>query len=220
MLEMMQALRPKSNLPSTLLGEVPSSNFISGVDLAAAIGLTIGTSINPNTPWLHFSYKNKELYVPKLPFRNNISWISLYNLGAIHGDDSIGIKADARPSVLQNARVTIFGKTYRVRLLRGSNENPITTSLTAIDSPHFVGAEWSDLFYPIVTQVYPNYPDKIVTPYSTSQVLTVSPASLCQEVELSNKDISQSRAVTTANRQAVATQYANAGWRPCLELIE
>ena len=114
MLEMMQATRKKGS--GYYLGETASSQLITGVALAAAIGLTVG-SVSADAGWLKFTYKGKTLYIAKKPFRQSMSWNNLYATGAVYGDDTNGALQGATPR-LQNARVTIGSVVHRVRLMR------------------------------------------------------------------------------------------------------
>jgi len=59
-------------------GVVPSANFINGTNLAGLIGLTAGTSINPNGGWLHFVEDNGyNVYIAKKPLRYGLTWESI-----------------------------------------------------------------------------------------------------------------------------------------------
>lgn len=119
-------------------GEVASDDFIDGETLASEIGLSDGVSVNRSTPWLKFSYMGKTLFIPKLNIRQNISWRSIYDRGALYGTDDTGVFPTSEPRT-QDAMVTIDGYNYRVRLIMGQDADPARS----------IGREWSSLFYPI-----------------------------------------------------------------------
>lgn len=100
-------------------GTIPAASFINGTDLAAAIGLTTGTVLtaNINNDWMKFAWKGRIVYTPFKGYRSSVTWTQLYNLGAVYGSDTVGRYPEPTP-VLQNARVIIGGKTYKVRLMK------------------------------------------------------------------------------------------------------
>src|SRR5690554_5978523 len=59
-------------------GEVPVSELITGDLLASTIGLTEGTVLHSNEPWLKFALDGKTLYVAKKPFRHSIPWDQIH----------------------------------------------------------------------------------------------------------------------------------------------
>lgn len=122
------------------LGEVEAGKFITGNKLASDIGLTRGTSINSNTQWFKYQMDNEIVYIPKKPFRYNLSWNDINAANAVFG----------------NKTVTINGKTYRVRLLKAYNEKATTKTENDITfvSPSYgennKGSEWNKLILPLV----------------------------------------------------------------------
>lgn len=113
----------------------PNNNF-SAENLALALGITQGEPIYQDTQWLKFSWKGKVLITPMRVIRRSISWESIYLAGAVFGtgtDISEGEQfmldndkqfTASNDRVPQNATVTIGGVEYKVRLMRGSADNP------------------------------------------------------------------------------------------------
>lgn len=81
-------------------GEVSSTDFISGDDLATLIGLSAGTSQNSDSGWLKVVDGNKMLLIAKKTFRHSISWNDINAVDAVFGKI-----------------VTIDGVKYVLRLL-------------------------------------------------------------------------------------------------------
>lgn len=81
-------------------GEVSSEDFISGDELANAIGLTAGTSQNSDAGWLKVVDGNKMLLIAKKTFRYDISWNDINEANAVFG-----------------RMITIDGVRYILRLL-------------------------------------------------------------------------------------------------------
>ena len=81
-------------------GEVSSEDFISGDELANAIGLTAGTSQNSDSGWLKVVDGNKMLLIAKKTLRHTISWNDINAVSAVFG-----------------SIVTIDGVKYVLRLL-------------------------------------------------------------------------------------------------------
>lgn len=81
-------------------GEVSATDFISGDDLASAIGLSAGTSQNSDAGWLKVVDGNKMLLIAKKTFRHTISWDNINAVNAVFG-----------------SIVTIDGVKYILRLL-------------------------------------------------------------------------------------------------------
>ena len=217
--------------PSAFLGEVAAADFITASALASACTYTAGTLVNPDSPWLHFTYKGLELYVAKLPIRTSVGWMTFYAKGMVHGDDTVGIRPTGQAAVVQNRRVTINGKTYRVRLLKGGTTNPYPTDTSlGNDTAYSVGSEWNDLFYPITNdpKILSYSGPKIPNPYVPADFgLSVAASSLCNCQELSangtngltrGNNTSGGNIVVSAQISATGTG-ATQGWRPCLELI-
>lgn len=73
------------------LGFVPASDFINGTDLATTLGISSGTSINYNTPWIKYIWKGKVCFTPLKPIRHSISWDAIYNAGAVFASGDEGM---------------------------------------------------------------------------------------------------------------------------------
>ncbi len=71
------------------LGFVPSAEFISGTALASALGISVGTSINADTPWIKYIWKGKVCFTPLKPIRHSVTWDAIYAAGAVYatGDE-------------------------------------------------------------------------------------------------------------------------------------
>jgi hypothetical protein len=140
------------------LGLVPAAQFINGTELAAAIKLTAGSAIsaNVNSDWQKFLWKGKVLFIPLKGFRTGVTWVQLYNLGAVLGTDTVGLYPQNTP-VVQKARVVIQGKTYRVRLMKtvqGESAPIDPQGLLGLlptgrcdDSHYFENSEYNQLMY-------------------------------------------------------------------------
>lgn len=235
MLESLQMAGKKKppSAPSIFHGEVTGANFITAADLAAACTYTTGSVANANSPWLWFTYKDKELYVAKQPFRLGVGWMSLYSKGMVNGDDTVALYPSGWPSTVQNRRVTIAGKVYRVRLLKGTVANPFASgAITGIDPPHAYGSEWNDLFYPITndTRITSYNGPKIANPYLSADFgfgAAGGSLNVCQEIgDAASNPGAMLRGNTANNGNVTATAELPAtssgttqGWRPCLELV-
>ncbi|MFP4457913.1 MAG: hypothetical protein ACLFPS_09700 [Clostridia bacterium] len=73
-----------------LLDFVLAADFINGTDLATSLGLTAGTAINSESPWIKYIYDNKICFTPVRPLRYNLSHDSIYEVGAVYGTGGIG----------------------------------------------------------------------------------------------------------------------------------
>ena len=196
-------------------GEVP---LITGDVLAELIGLTDGTSQFSNEPWLHFNDEGRDIYIAKKPFRHSVSWDALNAVGAVYGSKT----------------VTIDGKLYMVRLLRGGNSDPSTSNLyNGYNTTEHQGSEWNRYIYPI----------HATTHVDTSNLLTSGMGTLAQytdeQLHMHNsygngtynwcQEVSGSDAFTRVVRGYDGITYGAYhtstltnivfGWRPLLELV-
>ena len=194
------------------LGEVP---LITGDELASIIGLTAGTSQFSTEPWLRFNDNGKEIYIAKKPFRYSVSWDQLNAVGAVYGSRT----------------VTIDGKYYNVRLLRGGNGNP-TTSGTYFgrDTTEHQGSEWNRYLYPIhstthVSASNPNTSDISTLAQYTDEQLHLHGSygngtyNWCQEVSGSgalNRVLRGGVGVTDGLNSSSSYTNTFLGWRPLL----
>lgn len=193
-------------------GVVSQASFITGSALAAGIGLTEGVDYNTDVGWLKFASYGKVLFIPQKSLRHSLSWISIYNCGAVYGIDGYGRLNPGTP-VTQNRTVTIAGRTYRVRLMTGATSDPIGTS----------GGEWNRLLYPLINGTWEsNSPTSF---YGVSSSTDSGSCTLCQEGGPANATITSTQIVRrgftdyTTFGTSVMTTTGNRGWRPVLELI-
>lgn len=73
------------------LGFVTGAELITGSGIAAAIGLSAGTLINSDTPWIKYIWKGKICYYPLKPLRHSVTWDHIYNAGAVYGTGDEGL---------------------------------------------------------------------------------------------------------------------------------
>lgn len=205
-------------------GTITAANFFTGTQLAQAINLTTGIVINDATLWMKFILDGRILVVPQKPIRYNSFWNHLYAVGAVYGDDTTGTFPASTP-VLQSAKVTKGGYSYRVRLFSGYNQDP-SERTTASDPVSTHGSEWNRLMYNVCSSSTPgSQQGSKWASFTTSDLgLTGSTGSLNQVIETDggNNSIGLIRGGTSidgctyGNKASVNT---NGGWRPVLELI-
>lgn len=200
-------------------GLVSSAGFITGDDLANAIGMTAGT-VMPGygeLGWFKFAYLGKTLYLPKKVFRNNISWSMIYANGSVYGTDTNGAYPPATP-VLQNRRVTIKDKVYRVRLMKIEPVDPAPRNS--------YGRELKELFNRIVRTLDGGTGQW--AQYTASDLgiggvagglgqITWGMESL--ENSTTNKMYFSNGQLTNVQFGSADTAQGSFGWRPILELI-
>lgn len=207
------------NLQAGFYGEVPTSEFITGDELARMIGLTAGTSQFSNEPWLKFSYMGKVEFVAKKPFRHSISWNSINAVGAVFG----------------NKTIKIGDHTYKIRLTKGKTEGKQN------DSRYYNGdinhnSEWNKLMLPIHKNAPSNwkYPRNVNSPiekwgagYTDNDLITMRSVgngsySWCQEYG-EDTDTRLRRGyngVSNSNSYDPSIDFSYCGWRPVLELVD
>jgi hypothetical protein len=193
-------------------GFVPPDDFITGSALATAIGLTAGNIQFDQEGWLKFAYNGKQLLVAKKPFRNSLSWQHIYQTGSVYGDDTVG-KYPSGSQKLQNRIVTIQGKQYRVRLLRGAVSDPAHST----SAP---GRELQDLFFKVLA--VKSGPWESFTMADVGQ--TASSLGKWAWVTETASNLTTARLFMTENA-GLSMEYATANssafaWRPVLELID
>ncbi|SFL80982.1 hypothetical protein [Salibacterium qingdaonense] len=199
-------------------GAVPSSDFISGEQLASEVGLTAGTSQFSNTEWLKFSIAGAPAFSPQKPIRFDLSWDDLDNAGAVFG----------------NKTVTINGLEYAVRLWRGAENDPCNYQDVDRDA---IGSEWNKLMLPISDKAPDNFsyseyasePTENWSPNFTDEdLITVNEygdgsRSWCQETISDDTGSRVGRGYEGVSYfQAYSSSGSNtsAGWRPVLELVQ
>ena len=137
-----------------------------------------GNPLRLDQPWLKMAWNGKVIFVAKTTIRRSISWDNIYRMGAVYGSgDVIG---DAEQYMLDNgetesggvygvefgrtpqtASITLGGRTYRIRLLRGTDADPNPTLYTrpGVGNQN----EWNRLILPLHEHardnnwIYPQY---------------------------------------------------------------
>ena len=199
--------------------EVPASEFITGVQLASAIGLTAGRPM-ADAGWLHFedTVDGKTKYISKKPLRYSISWDHINAVGAVFG----------------TAMVVIKGLTYKVRLLSGANTNPAKGS-SGYDAPYTHGCEWNRLMYRVSAKPFGHASNTLASEgivegdwasYTEADLVTNSSAgngsySWCQETGTTGETrVGRGYSGVSLSSQVPSSiSTAPYGWRACLELV-
>lgn len=206
-------------------------DFITGDELAEAIGLTDGISQNSDSPWLGFSFNGEYVYVPQKTFRQDITWQSIYQAGAVYGTDDYG-RHPVGGNRIQDARVTIKGKEYRVTLLKGANAEDLHVPLDPEQrydvymSTMF--SEWNQLMYRVAATGIPDpasQPYGVWHQYSAEELFMNYPdnsgtSSWCQERCFVNNQprrvIRGTVGVTYFDGDHPQFYHYSMGWRPAL----
>lgn len=203
------------NTQAGFYGEVASSEFISGDDLARELGITAGVSQYSNEPWLKFSYMGKIEFIAKKPFRYDIMWNDINNANAVFGNRTINIK----------------GKTYKVRLAKGKTEGKQNDTNSYAGSINW-GSEWNRLMLPIHEKAPSNWhnshkgnvepnienwgvnytDDDLIMDYTSGK----GPMTWCQEAYYSECLV---RTNAGSYNHSSDWKDSRAGWRPVLELV-
>jgi hypothetical protein len=172
-------------------GVVDATEFITGDELAALVGLTSGTAI-PNTgEWLKFAYKGKILYVAKQPFRNFISGNQLAAANIVNG----------------NRQVTWLERNYLPRLLFGGASTPGN------------GSEWNDLIYRVhVNDPTGTFWEQFTNEQLVVGVGN-GRTTWCQEVPAGSRVYRGYASLTEWTTGGLGSATATTGWRPVMELV-
>ena len=206
------------NMNAGFFGEVTTSDFITGDELARLIGLTAGTSQYSNEPWLKFAYMGNIEFIAKKPFRNSISWNNLNAANLVFG----------------NLAINIGGHTYKIRLPKGKTEGKQD------DSSVYIGtichnSEWNNLMLPIHENAPNNWemPQNVESPtenwgvnYSNNDLLTNSEKNRCWTwcQEFGNDKTTHllrgGYDVSFSHSNYSYLDYDDYGWRPVLEFVK
>ena len=203
------------NMEQGYFGVVPSSQLITGDALASMVGISAGTSQFSSEGWLKFAYQGKIQFVAKKPIRHTISWYDIKDANCIYGDKTI----------------TIGGLTYKVRLMRGANQDPAGGYEGTINH----NSEWNKLMLPIHIQAKDKswaYKSNVEAdvPYwgidftdadlHTHTNHGSGAYSWCQETagSIGKYIIRGFRGVSYSHSQS-SQAHAYYGWRPVLELV-
>lgn len=230
-------------------GEIGGKDF-NGKNLASEVGISQGSLQFSETPWLKFSWKRKVLFTPLKTIRRSISWDHIYQAGAVYGTGST--ISDGEQNMLetddnyteddrvsQNAKVTIDGLEYVVRLFRGAGSDPIDYSSSDRSSSGKEN-EWNGLILPLHERTpssfnYNKYADTPRPDWGvglTDEVLQThrdygnGSYSWCQETtDAPHPDDEVIRRRVYRGSHGASFLYANTspthtnrGWRPVLEL--
>lgn len=200
------------------------TSLISYAALSTAMGVTVGTAMAENT-WLRVRLDGQEMYVAKTPLRNNLTWANLYALGLVYGTDDNGLFPSGTP-VNQLRTIDISGRTFKVRLLKGSEEDPYGGPNGATDWAGAQLSEWSRVFYPICSALVASYTGPKLASY-TEAVLGMGGtingrSSWCQELVSTNTSLRLMRGATLAYTAGGISTSAGTdiGWRPVLVPVD
>lgn len=204
------------NADAGFFGECPTSDFITGDELARLIGLTAGTSQYSNEPWLKFSYMGKVEFIAKKPFRYRISWNSINSVNAVYGDRTVQIKR----------------KKYKIRLIKGKTEGK-QDDISNWNGFICHNSEWNRLMLPIHKNAPRNwrYPENVESPtedweikYSDNDLIVNNGngfGSWCQECgdSSSNRLLRGGFISSSSLMSPYSDDHYIYGWRPVLELV-
>lgn len=208
--------------PMTFQGEVAQSDLITSAALVSALGMTAGTAIaaNANVPWQKVTQDGITRYIAKKPFRNNLSWVALNDMGIATGTKTI----------------QIGGRTYKVRLLKGSQMNGtsvLPASVTGFDSPASQYSEWNTNLYHLFNGVHGNASNTMASEgisvgdkaqYTEAQLGIGSAEqgrwTLCQELNSDGTAVCRGGdGISSISGATASASSPIFGWRPVLELV-
>lgn len=214
-------------------GSILSSSFINITALRVALGFSGGTVNNASPKWHKYARNGKVIFVPETVVATGVGWNMLYNAGLVFGTGDNG-PYNAGSNVLQNAQVTIGPDTYRVRLMRGYNDdNGVFCPTTAVVEPaETFTCEWDDFVYPLAQYVpgaqrMSNVANLLIT---NTLLNAVAYGVVCQERTVSaagtipvqrGSNVGGTRQGFSARQYNPQTNGVNGNlWWPVLELIE
>lgn len=207
-------------------GTVSSNEFITGTHLASALGINAGNSYDNTPDWLKFAHNGKTLYVPKRPLREGVSWLDIYNAGLVYGVAGNGKYPPTTGGVDQLKTVTIGGRSYIVRLLKGADDDPNNLTYNVAHPAGTHNSEWAQL----VLRTSANDPNGSHWESFSDVELGMDDAiadriSWCQETWASRDGTYRvTRGVygqaLTFGYVTYATNVISLMWRPVLELID
>lgn len=132
-------------------GSIASASFININALRTALNFLSGTVQNVSPKWHKFARNGKVMYIPEQAPVLGVSYQQLYNAGLVFGSNDNGPYNAGGANVNQNAQITIGADTYRVRLMRGYNDDynvfPPTTNVA--EPAETFTCEYDDFMYPI-----------------------------------------------------------------------
>src|SRR5699024_8412813 len=236
-----------------LISDGSGGTVFNGSSLAQAVGISQGALMEVNTPWMKFSWNGKILFVPLKQIRRSISWDSIYQAGAGYGtgkDISDGeaymLENDSyynpEERVTQNANVTVDGKNYIVRLMRGAASDPQDSWNDSDRGSVGPENEWNHLILPLHERAPDNFNYNVYagTPTDdwdinltdedlrTHYLLGLGSYSWCQEYSDWISEDDNGEQIRRVYRGGNGVSYLSAfrssyaygfrGWRPVLEL--
>lgn len=205
------------NLDYGYYGNVPASQFFSGTQLAAAMGLTFPAYGDP-TMWHKFAHQGKTVFVPNAFIGKGLSYNELVAAGLLEG------------KVIQHGQFQ-----YKVRLMKGydptmnfADRLPLPSStVDTVTIPNF-DSEFDRLVYPMsryvpTNQIMHNIDARTMAllGYSTNVLMLMaeikgdSSACLCRGIQTET-----SVGLTHANATTPTTKNNFLGFLPVVELIE
>lgn len=206
------------NLQAGFYGEVPTSDFITGDELARRIGLTAGTSQFSSEPWLKFSYLGKTEFIAKKPFRHSVSWDNINALNAVFG----------------NRTIKVGDNNYKIRLMKGKTEGK-QNDYSSYEGDINKDSEWNKLLLPIHINAPDKweYPDNVKVPtenwnigYTDRDLHTngVMNGARCWCQEYGDRTAYRlfrgAYGVSVARCLPPTSSSIYEGWRPVLELVD
>jgi hypothetical protein len=211
-------------------GSIVSASFINATALRTAVNFALGTVVNAAPKWHKYARNGKVIYVPETPLvSNTISWKQLYDAGLVFGTGDNG-PYNAGANVLQNAQVTIGPDTYRVRLMRGYNDdyNVFPASATVAEPVETFTCEWDDFVYPLCSLVPTAQRMANRASLTTGQLVGVGGYTVAVQEKVTNagntialyRGVSSAARTGIAQRSSVSYSTATLAWWPVLELIE
>ena len=111
-------------------GFVPSVDLLSGTDLALTLGITGGTAINSDSPWIKYVWNGRVCFTPLKPLRHSITWNQIYEAGAVYGKSNEG-------TLPPNGRLGI-------QLSIDGSDNSINSSIGKFLGDSTVGDDYAD----------------------------------------------------------------------------
>lgn len=111
-------------------GTVSANELFTGTELASAVGITQGIVQHDNIEWLKFYIDGKIIFRPMKAIRHSLSWDTINLAGCVDGS-----------TILAKS-----GVNFKVRLIKGSTENPANIS-SDVNTMKY--SEWNRLLLPI-----------------------------------------------------------------------
>ena len=223
------------DMTNGFFGEILSSEFITGDQLATSLNLTQGISQYSDTPWLKFVLDDEIIYIPKKPIRHSVSWQAIYQAGAVYGTNDNGLYPSGGDR-LQDAMVSIGNDNFKVTLLKGGNSDPVASNTFGYDIDWTHQSEWNRLMYPVHSGIHtdnsnpstPSVPYAQWASYSDEDLLVHNSYgdgsySWCQEQHPGGsiyRVIRGYNGVTYSSRTSTPTAASPVfGFRPALRLV-